>query len=149
MTILDRSNYRFFIDLQTSETLFRESYLVRPVAVYAFDAMLGPGTSVLGSDTIVCKLGTLVKDSYVWMFDEAAGAPVLMTTLAFLEVKRPLQKYGLTYVISCPLEYRGHNTWQARMGDPPATKIAPVHCILSRAVVHLDTQLPVRIHACL
>ena len=110
--------------------------------------MLDPGTTVFASDTVVCKLGTVVKGAYVWMCDAATMTPVLRTTQAFLAVQRPFQTYGFTYVMSCPLERRGHNTWMG-MGKPHATIVDPVHCMLSRAVVHIDPEPPYLIHACL
>ena len=106
---------------------------------------------MFASDTVVCKLGTVVKGAYVWMCDAATMTPVLRTTQAFLEVQRPFQTYGFTYVMSCPLERRGPNTWMDMMGEPHlhAALIDPVHCMLSRAVVYIDPQSPRLMHACL
>ena len=84
MTILDRLNFQFFEALESSETLLRQTYLVRPVETDVYCGVLDQGTTVFASDKIVCKLGTVHKGAYVWMFDEATMTLTLRTTLAFL-----------------------------------------------------------------
>ena len=144
-TILDRSNHQFLTALQDSERLLRETYLVQPVVTDVFGDMFGPDTTILAANKLVCKLGEIDRNTYVWMYDELTQAVVLRIVVLFVEIVRPLEAHGCAYVLSRPMESYGPISWR-ELGDP-RPRAEPVHCMLSRAVVHIDAASPHEVHA--
>ena len=145
MTILDRSNYHFFEALQHSETLFLETYLINSVRIHVYDHLLEAGATVFASDKLVCHLGNVPKQAYVWICDEQSREPVLRITQLFLEVRRPLEP-PFCYVQCSPLERCSATTWKPMEGSSSII-ISPVHCMLCRAITHIASGLPLLINA--
>ena len=144
-TILDRSNYSFFTALQDSEALLRETYLVQPVVTEVFGDVFGPDATALAATTIVCKLGTITRNTYVWMYDALTQAVVLRYVVMFVEIVRPPEAHGCAYVLGRPMERVGPISWR-ETGDAHCSR-EPVSCMLSRAVVHIDAASPHEVHA--
>ena len=125
--------------------MLRETYLVQPVVAEVFGDMFGPDTTILAANKLVCKLGEIDRNTYVWMYDELTQAVVLRFVVLFVEIVRPREAHGCAYVLSRPMESYGPISWR-ELGDQ-RPRAEPVHCMLSRAVVHIDAASPHEVHA--
>ena len=131
--------------LQDSETLLRETYLVQPVVTEVFGDVFGPDATVLAATTLVCKLGTITRNTYVWMYEASTQAVVLRCVVMFVEIVRPFEAHGCACVLGRPMEPVGPISWR-ETGDAHCSR-EPVSCMLSRAVVHIDAASPHEVHA--
>lgn len=114
LTMLDRSNYAFFQDLQSDSTFLREVHLNDPVVCPFFAHLVDASAIVSAANSIMCQIGHIRKGDYVQLLaDQHATVPVLGLALAFLEVSTPSAQEG--YLLLCKLHHNlGDRKWLLR-----------------------------------
>ena len=127
--------------------MLRETCLVQPVVTEVFGDMFGPDATILAATKLVCKLGEIDRNTHVWMYDALTQAVVLRFVVMFVEIVRPFEAHGCAYVLNRHMESIGPISWREMRDHGPHCMREPVHCMLSRAVVHIDAASPHEVHA--